>query len=184
MANPKASERRIAGNLAIEPPPNPCRSDESATMTSGMHPIMLVSEVVLDPAIGGAWFEGGPAIVYDGLGVETEGSATTVTTRCLGCDTALVVDLARCETGVVLWRLMSEPWSQAVIDAFRLVRRGEGELAAICDGMGLDTYLLTPVCGVCSAQHAVVLGYGEFQPARYLGTYLGIARARYITRAT
>ncbi len=153
-------------------------------MKTGMRPIELVSEVVVDPDIGRPWFAGGPAAVYDGLGVETERSTPTVTTRCLSCHVPLVIDLAHLETGAVLWRVMSEPWAQPVIDAFRLVKRGAAEFASICDGLELNAYLLTPVCVVCSAQHAVVLGYGEFQPARYVGTYLGIARARPVAVGT
>lgn len=143
-----------------------------------MQPIELVSGVVADPTIGHPWYEGGPVTVYDGLGAEAEDPAPTVVTRCLDCRAPLVIDLARLDAGTVLWRFMTEPWARAVIDAFRLVWRGDGEFGSICDGLDLDAYLLAPVCGVCSALHAVVLGYGEYQPCRYVGTYLGIARAR------
>jgi hypothetical protein len=146
-----------------------------------MHPIMLVSEVVLDPAIGGAWFEGGPAIVYDGLGIELEKSTPTVVAGCLACSVPLLIDFSRLDHAIVLWRFMGEPWAQELIDAFGLLRRGSGELISICDGLDLDAYLLAEVCGACTAMHGVVLGYGEYQPSRYIGTYLGLALVRPVT---
>jgi hypothetical protein len=143
-----------------------------------MHPLELVSDVMVDPAIGHTWFEGGPATVYDGLGVELEKSTPTVVAGCLDCHAPIVIDFVPLDSGIVLWHLVTETWVQPVIDAFRLVRRGDAELGSICDGLDLEAHLVTPVCAACSALHAVVLGYGELQPCRYVGTYLGIARAR------
>jgi hypothetical protein len=68
-----------------------------------------------------------------------------------------------------------EPASENLIYAFDLAVKRWNELGVVIDALGLSAHLMIRVCESCSAVHAVCLGYGEFQPARYLVTFNGLA---------
>lgn len=136
-----------------------------------MNPVMLSSEVVRDLPDTRPWGVDGPPVVYDGFELEPGGGAE-MRPACLACGVPLPIDLTDVLSAP---RIPDEPAFEGLGGAFGLSVKRWNDLGVVIDGLGLSAYLLTRVCAACGSGHAVCLGYGEFQPARYLVTFNGLA---------
>lgn len=133
--------------------------------------VILASPTVRQLPDARSWGSGGPVIVHDGFELEP-GQGTVMRPACLACGRTMPIEVA----GVLsAERIPDEPGSMDLISAFGLAVKRWNELGVVIDELGLSAYLLIRVCATCSAGHAVCLGYGEFQPARYLVTFNGLA---------
>lgn len=110
------------------------------------------------------------SVVYDGLGLELEASPPVLDLACARCAAAMPLSLRR---------VLGEPRAATRIGAgtlagrFGLVLRGEGEWASLRARLDLTPYALDVECPACGARHVAVIGYGEYQPARYLAVLQG-----------
>lgn len=110
--------------------------------------------------------------MYDGLGLETEPNPPVVDLACSGCGAALALAVARVLVADPI--RSGDPDADALERRFRLDRRGTGEWLALVTRLGLTPYRIDLGCQSCGRRHLAVVGYGEFQPARYLAVFQGL----------
>lgn len=126
---------------------------------------------VIDDRIGPRWSRGGPIVVDDGLEDPARLAGRMIAPACLACGDALAVDV----TVVLHGRgaLPHQALPPGALSAFRLRTTTLGTLTRISTSLGLQAHAVVVRCPRCVAAHLVVLGYGEYQPARYVVTYDG-----------
>lgn len=115
----------------------------------------------------------GPQCVYDGMHLWEEAPSRSADLTCPACAKPLSVALVDV-LGAPTFTSLGEPaWILALIQQFALRRHGSAPFEAIVDETGLLAHLLRHTCPHCRAPIASAWGHGEFQPARYIATYIG-----------
>lgn len=90
-------------------------------------------------------------VVYDGLGLENEAVGPVLQPACTACDAPMTLVVKR------------------VLD-LAPIRHG------VPTALGLTPYDVAVDCPRCGREHRATVGYGEYQPARYIAVLEGIAR--------
>lgn len=140
-------------------------------MIRSMRPLRVTSPVLVPDHVGVQWWVGGPVCVYDGSEPESSPGMGGVEIPCGSCTGRISLDLERLKISRPL--NASSRLERALAAAF-----GLGETPAPrppSDQLGLPGHFLEAACRTCGAQHGVVLGFGEFQPGRWLVTFVGMA---------
>ncbi len=141
-----------------------------------MEPARVTSAVDIDDDVGERWWNGGPTVVYDGLGLESESSPIELWHSCRSCRARAV----RFDVREVLApgrQLVAEGgarWVSQLAKAFGLETSHLLERPSFVTSSGSTPHFLRSDCTRCGAQHGAVLGYGEHQPARYIATVEGV----------
>ena len=125
--------------------------------------------MVLDASIGEPWNRTGPRVVHDGFEIDPAEPSPTVEPACPVCGGTLPIALVK-----LLRSGSAADWPDAIISTFGLRSKRFGDSLVITDPIGLEASLLSLSCGSCTTEFVACLGYGEWQPARYLATYLGL----------
>lgn len=139
-------------------------------------PVALIAAPVTDGADGPRWSHNGPICLYDGRDLDP--SLPPLRYRCPACGGTLQLDVAQLLTAPRLPAREPAAWVEALVAAFGLTRRGQGDFQAIVDPLGLSARLIVARCGSCAQPLASLWGCGEFQPGREVVTYLGAAPCR------
>lgn len=113
-------------------------------------------------------------VIYDGLGLEDEAVGPVLHPACSACAEPLTLVVRRVLDLTPL--RPSDSHAADVAHQFSLVRKGSGEWTTLVTGLGLTPYVVDVDCPGCGEGHRAVVGYGEYQPARYIGVLQGIAR--------
>lgn len=117
---------------------------------------------------------GQPAVVYDGTDLWEQAPALSAALVCPACAAPLQIAMAAVLAAPAA-PLSGDPWVEALIDQGLLRRRGAGPFAALVDALALRAHLLRHRCPRCAAAIVSAWGHGEFQPARYLATWIAAA---------
>jgi hypothetical protein len=135
-----------------------------------MNPVRLASPVSISDAVTSVGWGGEPPVIYDGFEL-MPGDEPVIHPPCIACGSPLAVDLA----AVLAGRFPADDWALQLAPAFRLEVKRWNEIAVVVDARGLTAYTGLTDCDGCGRSHLVCIGYGEWQPARYLATYCGAA---------
>ena len=119
------------------------------------------------------WGAAGPPVLHDGFGLETEPEPPALDVPCPRCERPVAVDVAAL--------LAADPvdadaaGTPGLAEALGLVvHEPMPGFRVVADPLGLRAYLLPQRCTACAAPFGVVAGYGEYQPARWVATFLGL----------
>jgi hypothetical protein len=112
--------------------------------------------------------------VYDGLGLEGESEPPVLRPACTACGVAMELALRRVLDGEAV--RPSDPDAEELARRFGLARR-EGAWPRLTTDLGLEPYRVELACSACGAAHLAVVGYGEFQPARWVAVLQGVGGA-------
>ena len=131
----------------------------------------VIGPVVVDASVGEPWNRTGPRVVHDGFEIDPAEPSPTVEPACPVCGGTLPIALVKLlrSGSAAAW-----PEPDAVVTTFGLRSKRFGDSLVITDPIGLEASLLSLSCGSCTTEFVACLGYGEWQPARYLATYLGL----------
>ena len=117
------------------------------------------------------WGPDGPPVLHDGDGLETVAGPLPLDVPCPRCESPVRVDVTRLLAAAAL-----DPGA-VVSEALGLtVREPLPGMRVVVDPLGLQVFALPQDCP-CGTAFEVVAGYGEYQPARWVATFLGVAPA-------
>lgn len=117
-------------------------------------------------------------VIHDGF--ELASDAPVCVIACTRCATAMDLPLSGLLGSFVRWRHVAPALSEQLAPAASLAPSGWTGLPELRTRDGFDPYLARLACPRCGVQHAIVLGYGEFQPARYLVTVEAIVATPFV----
>lgn len=118
-------------------------------------------------------------VIYDGTGLEDEPEPIEIGFSCNICGHKNTVDIRHIvlngSDSFRLFREGSSPESlESLVSKFKL-KKEESEYGTFYrTAMGFSSFLQFVNCSSCGQQYLWVMGYGEHQPARYLGVLQGI----------
>jgi hypothetical protein len=107
-------------------------------------------------------------VIYDGFELASDAPVRVIACTC--CAGSMDLPLSGLFGSFLRWRHVEPALSERLAAAASLAPSGWTGLPDLRTRDGFDPYLAWLVCRGCDARHAIVLGYGEFQPARYLVT--------------
>ncbi|MBT9560783.1 MAG: hypothetical protein IV100_32465 [Myxococcales bacterium] len=108
------------------------------------------------------------SVIYDGFELGSDAPVRVI--ACTSCAATMDLPLSGLLGSFVRWRHVEPALSERLAAAASLAPSEWTGLPELRTRDGFDPYLARLECPRCGVTHAVVLGYGEFQPARYLAT--------------
>jgi hypothetical protein len=108
------------------------------------------------------------SLIYDGF--ELQSSAATHILACERCASEMGLALAGLLGAFPKLRDVEPALAKRLAATASFVSLERGDVRDLRTRDGFEPCVAELVCARCSAVHHVVLGYGEYQPARYIAT--------------